>query len=97
MDGCEPLLERGDNSARSDVFALVRRLNEGIREFSDRAFQLRIVWSQPHGSPVPRNGFGYVASTPMDVAQGAKGREVLRGSLEHDFELLLGFVELAEM
>ena len=39
----------------------------------------------------------HVASTPMDVAQGAKRREILRRSLEHGFEFLLRFVELAEM
>jgi hypothetical protein len=97
MNGGEPLLERREKRARTDVLALIRGSGDGLRQLSDRALQFRIVRRHSDRRSVLRHGVRGVAATPVHVAKRTNGREILGRALKDGFELLLRGVELVEV
>src|SRR5262245_18863176 len=70
MNGCEPLLERCDNSPHPKVLA---RPGQGFGEFLDPTFQFGITGSQPKRRLVLCKRVRDIVATTVDVAHRAKG------------------------
>src|SRR5262245_1237290 len=97
MNGGEPLLEHGENRTRPEVLALIVGYRERFQEFSDRALEFRIVRRQVKRRAVELHRLGRPAATAVDVAEGAKGRQILRGALQDEVQFLLRVFEPTQM
>lgn len=97
MNGGEPLLERSQVLARSNVFALVLGLNQGFRQLGKRTFEFGIVRREVQRRLIQRQRLRQVAASPVHVAERTKRGKVLRRALQDGVEFVLCFIELAEV
>src|SRR5262245_32855049 len=97
MNGGEPLLERGNQRASSNVRPLVLGLRMGLQQLGERTFEFRIVRRQSDRRAIQGHRLRQIAAPLEDVAERTQGGEILRCILQDEVELPLRVIELAEL